>query len=655
MKLTDQATGLPVTDLAIDPLSFLLDRRPDRVEIEQALARMIISASGWRAVFVADGDEESHSPAIDRALGFLVAAAARSFASLLAERVGHAPTIAVGIDTRPTGPTIADIMIRVFTSLGATVHYLFVAAAPEIMAWTKTSASVDAFAYVSASHNPIGHNGFKFGESDGSVLDGGTATLLKNRFLESLTGDHYSSTAGILADLAREKPDSSFGAVYEGMRETKRSALDSYRAFCEIVATGDISEAKRREVLASLREGCTVHPIGIVGELNGSARGVSIDRSFLESLGATVILENDAPGAINHRIVPEGESLDPCRSILERLHSSHREFEIGYVPDNDGDRGNLVYYDERSSSASIIAAQEVFALACVAELAYLASIDESPEAMLKTAIVVNGPTSMIVDRIASRFNASVFRAEVGEANVVGLAAKLRTEGYRVRILGEGSNGGTIIHPSTVRDPLSTISAILKLLRLPGRNGASSPLEIWLRKCGATTDAETGQTRRRSSDTGGGATTIAAVLATLPVFTTTGAYESRAILSAGVPDHGALKRAYEAVFAEAFARDRAYLLARYRFASWRAVQYEGIEERRGVGNRKSSGERGGLKMIFADDNGTDGGFVWMRGSGTEPVFRVLADIEGDDRTGEEALLDWHKKLIVESRKRAFGSE
>jgi phosphoglucomutase len=40
---------------------------------------------------------------------------------------------------------------------------------------------------------------------------------------------------------------------------------------------------------------------------------------------------------------------------------------------------------------------------------------------------------------------------------------LREKGYIVRILGEGSAGGNITHPSAVRDPLNTVMALVKLL------------------------------------------------------------------------------------------------------------------------------------------------------------------------------------------------
>ena len=59
---------------------------------------------------------------------------------------------------------------------------------------------------------------------------------------------------------------------------------------------------------------------------------------------------------------------------------------------------------------------------------------------------------MRIEEIAEAFYASVYRAEVGEANVVNLARSLRDKGFTVPILGEGSNGGNITHPAAVRIP-----------------------------------------------------------------------------------------------------------------------------------------------------------------------------------------------------------
>ena len=62
-----------------------------------------------------------------------------------------------------------------------------------------------------------------------------------------------------------------------------------------------------------------------------------------------------------------------------------------------------------------------------------------------------------------------------------------------------------------------------------------------------------------------------------------------------------------------------------------------------------GERikGGFKIILKKLSGENAGFIWMRGSGTEPVFRVMADIEGSSRENEKYLLNWHREIITKA--------
>jgi phosphomannomutase len=85
-----------------------------------------------------------------------------------------------------------------------------------------------------------------------------------------------------------------------------------------------------------------------------------------------------------------------------------------------------------------------------------------------------------------------------------------------------------------------------------------------------------------------------------------------------------------------------------FASCEEFNYEGTESRKGTGPAFRSGaEKGGLKIVFYDENGSPAAFIWMRGSGTEPVFRVLADCRGSSPQIENDLLEWHKELIREA--------
>jgi phosphomannomutase len=355
------------------------------------------------------------------------------------------------------------------------------------------------------------------------------------------------------------------------------------------------------------------NPIGIVAELNGSARTCSIDRQFLEALGVRVHFINDQPRQIVHPIVPEGENLELCRRELESSRAKDPSFILGYVPDNDGDRGNIVYYDERAKGARILGAQELFALVACIEL----TLSKKPS--VKQAIVVNGPTSLMIDAIAQRLEVAVFRAEVGEANVVRLAEQIRSRGYSVRLLGEGSNGGNITHPSKVRDPLNTLVSLIKLLSSETRFKAITALD--------------------------GPPSIARALDALPRRTITGGFSAEAVMRIRSTDHGALKEAYERQFLASYLGRIDELKQRFGICGWREEQTEGTVKREGMGAAFRSGPmRGGLKIIFSDCKGVDTDFIWMRGSGTEPVFRIMADAAGRDQARHDYLLAWQRSLV-----------
>ena len=248
-------------------------------------------------------------------------------------------------------------------------------------------------------------------------------------------------------------------------------------------------------------------------------------------------------------IVPEGKNLTLCMESLTALHQKNPAFVLGYVPDNDGDRGNIVYINDRKT-ATILEAQSLFALIVLSELAQSRLSD--PDAPL--AVVVNGPTSNRVDEIARSFGAKVFRAEVGEANVVELSNLKRKEGYVVPILGEGSNGGNISHPAKVRDPLNTLLSLTKLLKQEELS------RLWFTLSGQPQPASL---------------TLDQLICSLPSYITTGAYSSLAQLSVNI-EHGRLKTRYEEFFEEIFNRDH-ILFNSFGITSYKIIQTEGTEE------------------------------------------------------------------------------
>lgn len=604
MITTHPKTGFPIADSTKDPLEGTAMAITD---LETSYQQMVISASGWRKVFAASNDEEDSGATISKADAYIVAIATEAF---YRERKPH--SVILAMDSRPTGPAIADIVCRILISHNVDVKHLFIAAAPEIMAYSYYHKESDFF-YITASHNPIGHNGFKFGKA-GGVAKAEDATKVIASFRTLLADPELPLFVQELSALVSTE---SYDAVLKNCTEEKKKAEIAYERLVLDIATNSEDEAIFGDMIAELRGDIAHNPIGIVGELNGSARSLSIDKEFLEGLGIATRFLNDRPRSIVHAIVPEGENLQMCRRALEEAHKENSSFMLGYVPDNDGDRGNIVYYDELEDKAKILGAQQLFALVARIELA-LSKKDNTAQ-----AIVVNGPTSLMIDTLATELGVTVFRAEVGEANVVSLAEQVRKDGYTVRILGEGSNGGNITHPGKVRDPLNTLVSLIKLLSSPERFRAITGKQV--------------PASEKPS--------IAKAIATLPARTITGGFSKDAVMNISTHDHGKLKMAYEKLFVIDYAERSDELEKRFGISGWREEQTEGIHQRTGLGPAyRSAPMRGGLKIIFSDKLGTDTDFIWMRGSGTEPVYRVMADAWGDDQERHDYLLTWQRDLV-----------
>ena len=601
-----------------------VERRCSDGELRAALGQMTLSSSGWRKVFSPDGEHGRGRMPLP-ADCCLAAAMGICWGRWLAAGGGR-PRVLVASDTRPTSAAISNFLMRGLRAVQCRVLFVGVAAAPEVMAFCRNTGSIAGTAYISASHNPPGYNGVKFSE-DGSVIGGSSSASLIAEFRKLVMGE---GAAEYLTGLASR---TCSGIRFS--RRQKRRCLKAYLRQLKFIAGGAAGRTDRRRVLRSLRQTLSEKPLGVVADLNGSARCLSADRVYFESLGTKLYTFNSIPGEIEHEILPEGLALEPCRKYLENFHG--RNAQLGYVPDNDGDRGNLVVWDDSSESVRILEAQEVFALAVLAEFACTAWMGIPAS----TALVVNGPTSHRVRPIAEAYGASVFETEVGEANVVNLARKLRGRGHRVRMLGEGSNGGVIIHPAQVRDPLNTVTALLKLLRLPKISGRPNPFEDWCRRSNQLSLYKEGYG-------------VAEILASLPSFTTVQTSAENSKMEVVCTEHDVLKTEWEGIFHRQWDIHAEALRSTYEFHSWIQLNNSGMNSFPGTGSdaRKASAN-GGLKIVFRDRMQRDAGFLWMRGSGTEPVFRLMAEIRGARPEAEAALIAWHRAMISEADRLAAG--
>lgn len=591
---------------------------------------MILSASGWRKVFAVSGEETDTTTEIGMENTCISVLSALVFSDYVKKRTGkRTPTIVLGIDTRPTGPEIANAMIRLLLKEKVVVRYVGVTAAPEIMAYSKL---FDGFIYISASHNPIGHNGIKFGLNDGGVLNGKENALLVEEFKAKCSDEFALQNVSRLISV---RSQSDLEWVYSESISTKKEALEIYKTFSKNVISSLTNVSLQDKFFDNLKAQIKANPIGIVCDFNGSARTMSIDKEFFAENNLNFYPFNDIPGKIVHEIIPEPENLVYCAKKMEELQKAGtKDAILGYMPDCDGDRGNIVYWDSKTDSAQILKAQEVFSLSVLAELAFSYWLNKN-DSSYKPAVAVNCPTSMRIDEIAKAFNAKVFRGEVGEANVVNTARLARKEGYTVRILGEGSNGGTITFPSSVRDPINTIFAFVKLLTIKDTPEGKGLFHIWCQL--------SGQEDKYKDDF-----TLSDVLETLPVYTTTGVSESRAILKISTMDHAKLKGNFQKVFENSFKNGADGLLKKYGISSYKCILTNATTEKVDAKDFSESG-KGGLKIQLFENSDKPSAFIWMRGSGTEPVFRIMCDVKGNNPDKEKDLLAWETKMLLEADK------
>lgn len=585
-------------------------------EIRQASDKMIRSISGWRACMSREGSPESKDTKLNPSYTVLIVAAAISYVRLI-RQTGRKERLLLACDTRPTGPAVLDTLLRTFSYLGIRVDVAGVVSVCEAAAAVAADPDTGGLCFVTASHNPRGYNGLKFMTQYGQVLPATEATELNDTF-ETTVGrwDAFEKLRRVV------------------LHADVQTVLDAYERQTEV-------RACTRKAYLSLLEKRTASPwtfsdfrshtspVTVFADMNGSARSVGPDREYLEGWGMSFTSINDAPGQIVHAIEPEGHALDQCRSQMG-------DSLVGYVPDNDGDRGNLVLNPSGTAPFSL-SAQDVFALSVVAELSMDAVRLEKTDARPPRAIVVNGPTSLRIDRLARAFGAEVYRAEVGEANILERSRELREQGYVVPVTGEGSNGGNITHPGTIRDPLSTISSLIRLiawkpreklytqspavaafqaLRVPGNPFSMKPAEI-----------------------------LEAILAGLPAFLTTPTTDSQAKITVATLDHGALKSAYEDLLEEEIGK-----LGMHGSLSWidgyRIFNLEGTVVREGPGNRDTSGNQsGGLSVHLLDSSGTARGFLWLRGSRTEPVLRLIVDLEGTGKAAYSHLMNTQIQMVA----------
>ena len=590
----------------------------ENIDLEKASNEMILSVSGWRGLFNIENSEESDKKELNISYSILTGIATNIFADFLSSK--NIQKIILARDGRPTGENIEKIVFLTLKNASSNFEIitLGIAPIPETISFARDENA--AFFYISASHNPIGYNGFKFGFGNEGVLPSSEAKTLIQNFKNAIKTSPVSLYNDIIDKAKTIKNIENL--------EYKKTALSSYQN--NTIKVVSLTSSKEESI--SFLEVCKKEaselqkrtPIYIVCDFNGSARASSIDKNFFGELNINFIPYNDVAGEIVHGIIPEGENLSFACKKLENLYKEKngKGIFLAYMPDCDGDRGNVVYIEDGSSK--ILKSQEVFALSVISEILH-AKINRKD----KLAVIANGPTSMILDDISSILNFKLVRSEVGEANVIALANEMTRQGYNTRILGEGSNGGCIIPPSLVRDPINTLFALLKFFLLKSEN--MTIFNHWLKA--------KKEEKKEYFD-------FSDIVASLPHYSTTPVASERAILKCKIDDYRAFRKTFQKIFLNEWQEKNKKLKELKGILSYKAFGYVGKETIE-ITNDFSLTDKGGFKIIFYGENDEKIAFIWMRASGTEPVFRIMADVKSACENDEKEFVEWEKKMILAS--------
>lgn len=362
----------------------------------------------------------------------LVAGVAAAFGSYLRRFSPEGP-VALGRDSRTSGPLYADSVAAGLRSVGCDVVDLGVVATPTLMLFVRESAAVGGIG-VTASHNPAEWNALKFASGDGTFLDAAAMAEFQ-RLVREATPDRA--------------PWDALGA-----RTERGDATDRHVRRILDLPQLDLAGLRRRAFHVALD--C----------VNGA--GGLIVPTLLEELGCTV----DGMG-----LTPDGcfpRDPEPTAANLEGLGDLVRRSgaEVGLAVDPDVDRLSLV--DERGRPVG-----EDYTLA----LASAVVLRREPG-----VVVTNLSTSQVVEDMARSHGGRVVRAPVGEINVAR-----RMEEVEAVVGGEGNGGVILPHLHLTRDAPLGIALVLQHLldtglTLSGAVGALPEYHIVKEKVGFPREA-----------------------------------------------------------------------------------------------------------------------------------------------------------------------
>ena len=342
----------------------------------------------------------------------------RGFALWLAKRTANRPLrVAVGRDSRLSGPTLANWLCEAMASEGLMVTDLGLASTPAMFMTTVTEGyHYDASVMITASHLPFNRNGFKFFTEKGGLEKQDIAEIL------ALAG----------ADEHTGLPDGSIGP-------------------------GEFMDVYAAQLVEKVRtaSGCDTPLDGmrIVVDAGNGAGGFYAEK-VLRVLGANTdgsrYLDPDGHFP-NH--IPNPENEQAMESIMEAVRETKAD--LGVIFDTDVDRAGAVLSDGSELNRNRI-------------IAMLSAIllREHPG----TTIVTDSITSTGLARFIEARGGVHHRFKRGYRNVINESMRLNAEGHDSQLAMETSGHGALKENYFLDDGAYLVTRLLIELARGKREG-----------------------------------------------------------------------------------------------------------------------------------------------------------------------------------------
>jgi phosphomannomutase len=331
-------------------------------------------------------------------------AVAVEFAAAYASECEPGP-IVIGHDGRVSAPVFAAAVEAGVAATGHDVLRAGPTATPTIGVLVRDFDAAGGI-QISASHNPPNYNGLKFFQRAGMVLGSRQGQAVIERWNRR---DFRWAAWDALGSLrVLDDPDRSHLA--------------------RVLQVVDVPAIERRAFKVVL-DAC-------------HGAGGRLGRALLGALGCqTIVLGGEPDGRYDHLPEPTETNLKEFLTVVSRVGAA-----VGFVQDPDADR--LAIVDE---NGRYIGEELTLALAASWRLR-----------QAKGPVVINLSTSRVTEDLACREGCAVYRAAVGEINVV------ETMLERGAVLGGEGNGG-VIDPRIgyVRDSFLAMAVVLDLMAATG--------------------------------------------------------------------------------------------------------------------------------------------------------------------------------------------